>query len=351
MTDDVGKAAALLLRQLRANVLALLTLAALALGPAQAQLAYSAPPAPAAPPNASPSSPSTQRLPVITWTVLDYPPASILHNGAAPTSPAELGTGIVDRMMQEVIARLPQYRHEFRLANRQRIWASMRQGDHICDANAMKTAAREQWAYFAPAVLVPPMALVVRASDRSQFTQGAPSVSLRELLKKDFKGGLEPSRSYGPAVDQVLALADTTSSNGAATSPSAGTSTSGGTLLNLVALGRYDYTLEYPMVVQYTQQNRALATPLAVLPLREAQDWSVGYIACSRTAWGKAVLRDVDDALRAAFRSPAYRDILAAWLPPAYLRANQQRINAFYDSRPPSPALARATNARTGDTP
>jgi uncharacterized protein (TIGR02285 family) len=262
----------------------------------------------------------------ITWIMLDWPPLMVLQGEAAPATAAQLGAGIADRKLAELVSRLPQYRHGFQLSSRPRLWEAMRDGQNVCDVLAFKSQEREALAYFTPFLLVPPLSLVVRADAKPRITQGAGTVSLAMLMKKgEFSGGIEASRSYGPELDPLL------SAGAGKLSREGGPRT--GFMTQLLAVGRYDYTLEYPMVVEYMRQQQMLPQPLEVVPLKEAQNWAVSYVACTRNAWGKAVIQDIDAALRAAAMARPYREAMLPWLPAAYWQKNRARINAFYDER------------------
>ncbi len=262
----------------------------------------------------------------ITWAVKDWPPVMILQQGHAPASAAQLGRGWVDRMLAEIIARLPQYRHSFQLMNRQRIVGAMQDGVPVCDPSTLKTAERERWAVFTPAMPIPPVALVLRAQSRPAITGGAPVVSLSELAhRKGLTGRFEAKRSYGAAIDQVLAREGDNLSAELVSRP--------GQLTSLVAKGRYDYTLEYPMVVEYLQQMEQSPIVLDTVPLKEAQQWGVNHVACTRSPWGEAVVRDIDAAIRAASASREYREVLTPWLPAAYMQKNRARMAEFFDER------------------
>lgn len=300
------------------SALAVLAAVALACAPVGAQPVQGG----QAPAAVSAAAPERQ----ITWAVKDWPPVMILNNGLTPTTSAQLGRGWVDRMLAEIIARMPQYRHSFQLMNRQRILGAMQGGQPVCDPSTLKTAEREQWAVFTPAMPIPPVSLVLRAQSKAAITRGAPMVSLDELaLRKEVSGRFEAKRSYGTALDQILLREGDNLSAEVVSRP--------GQLTSLVAKGRYDYTLEYPMVVEYLQQQEPSSTPLDTVPLKEAQQWTVNFVGCTRGAWGDAVIRDVDAAIRAAASAREYREALHPWLPAAYLQKNRARMTEFFDER------------------
>jgi uncharacterized protein (TIGR02285 family) len=262
----------------------------------------------------------------ITWSLVDWAPMTLLRDGKAPATAAELGDGGLDRALAEIIQRLPAYKHEFKLLNRQRLIQTFEHGDNLCDAAWFKTPEREKVAIFSAAIALPPIALVVSKKARRAMTGGKPEVSLAGLIRNPaFKGRLEAGRSYGPGLDKVLA------DSGQAVPRDIVPTT--GALLNLLALGRFDYTLEYPMVARYFDTQSGKPPELEVVQLREARDWPVSYVACTRSAWGQRVIRDIDAAIRQAAKSTSYRNGFALWLPPGYLARNKAHVDRFYDAR------------------
>lgn len=260
----------------------------------------------------------------ITWSMIDWPPLTLLRDGKAPATAAELGDGALDRALAEIIQRMGGYKHEFRLLNRQRLVQTFEQGGNLCDAAWFKTPERERVAIFSAAIAVPPVGLVV--SRQAKAAIAGAEISLADLLRNPaLKGRLEAGRSYGPALDKVLAA------HGQAVPREIVPTT--GSLLNLLAVGRFDYTLEYPMVARYHGTLNPRQPGLEVVSLTESRDWPVSYVACTRNAWGRRVIRDIDAAIRQAATSPVYRNSFTPWLPADYVTRNRERMDKFYDAR------------------
>lgn len=264
--------------------------------------------------------------PRITWLVVDWPPYMILKNGAAPKTAEDLGQGVIDQSMAAFIRQLPGYTHDFELLSLQRIWKSIEEGSNFCYAAAYKTPEREKWAYFLPSIPVQPMGVVVPRRRKWLPTDETGSVSLAALLRtQSLKGRLEASRSYGPVLDQILSQ----SPNILPRDPVPKM----GSLLRPLAYGRFDYTLEYPIVVEYALQQAPFKDELEVLGLSEASEMPTAYIACTRNAWGKQVVLDVDNAIRKAAAGKELRKIYDPWLPKATRKKFNQSINEFFDQR------------------
>ena len=69
---------------------------------------------------------SAAQADTIRWVAQDVPPHFSFVQGHPPRSPAELGHGEVDGFMRVLLARLPQFRHEFVAAGTARYEAESR---------------------------------------------------------------------------------------------------------------------------------------------------------------------------------------------------------------------------------
>ncbi|HSY26785.1 MAG TPA: TIGR02285 family protein [Burkholderiaceae bacterium] len=278
---------------------------------------------------ATPSATAEEKS--IVWAMNDFPPNFIFPDGKLPTTVAELGQGYGDRSMANIIARLPQYRHQFLQANVPRIMAQMEHGSNLCFASVNKTPSREKFAYFTPIFLHPPMGLVVlRDRQSTSVLQSAPQ-SLANILKqhKDFQGYVESGRSYNPDIDSLISQDN--ASLRKITVPNTGH------LLRMLDAGRMDYTLEYPMMVEYQSEKMIVKNKMSVIPLVEAPDWIASYVACTRNPWGQERIHDIEVAIHDAARSQAFRDALNHWIPPEYLAEHRVKLKGFYDDLAKNP--------------
>ncbi|MEJ5999281.1 hypothetical protein [Paucibacter soli] len=261
----------------------------------------------------------------LTWAVVDWPPAFLLPKGQVPASVAELGEGQFDALFKELAKRMPGYLHRPELVNSARLWRKLGSGHAICAGALRKSAERLESAYFTPAVLLAPVSLVVRTSEAGAYLGADGRASMAELNSKSgLRGGLEAARSYGAALDALLAgpqalPRDTTSRVGQ--------------LTELVAIGRYDFTLEYAHVVEYLQRTGRTKVELSSLPLKEADEWETGYMVCPRTPWGLAAVTAIDKAIRQACAAASFREAYLRWLPPSMRQPRQAAMDAFCDAR------------------
>ena len=272
--------------------------------------------------------PQTTEIP---WAIEEWPPFVILNNGKAPRNPQELGDGAVDHMLLELIKRLPAYHHVFQLSNVQRLQRAMEQGENLCTAAAIKTTERLKYSYFTPAFLGSPMALVVQQARKEALIGDENPASLAKIIAQHGEEGrLQYLRVYGPQVDAVIEKSPVVVKRERV--PAAGF------LLRPLSQGLFGFTLEYPAAVEYARRQGRLAGPVLTLPIREAPDRVVGYVACTRNAWGKRVIEDIDSAIRQASVEPNYYDAIAKWLPSDYAKGFAPKMKDFYTRRNAGPA-------------
>lgn len=284
----------------------LLLLAALAMGPAHA-------------------SEDGQRH-QITWNLVDWPPFYLLKDGQPPATPEELGEGAIDGFLRLVLQRLPQYRHRFVVLNAPRAEVERKAGLGLCSPSSMRTPERLKDRYFTPALPTVQLQLVMQRERAAQLVNGR-RASLRELARRgDLEGVILNKRHYGPELEPWL---QPERGVRAIVAPKAAN------LLAMLEAGRMDYTLEYPMVVAHhqAQQRPGRQPTLVSLPIEEAGEPPIGYFSCNRNAWGKAVIADLDRALREVAALPEAAQIYQRWLAPELAASERQRFERFFAAR------------------
>lgn len=264
---------------------------------------------------------------LITWNLADWPPFYLLKDGQAPASVEELGDGAIDGFLRLVLQRLPQYQHRFVVLNGPRAEVERKAGLGLCSASSMRTPERLQERYFTPAMPTVQLQLVTQRKRGAQLSGSRGGVSLRELLRRgDVQGVVLAKRHYGPELEPLL---KDTPQVRTIVAPKAAN------LLAMLEVGRMDFTLEYPMVVAHHQamQRPGRAAPLQSLPIEEAGEPPVGYFSCNRNAWGRAVIADLDKALREVAALPETARLYERWLTPAQAARERARFERFFAAR------------------
>ncbi|MBT9500672.1 MAG: TIGR02285 family protein [Burkholderiaceae bacterium] len=271
--------------------------------------------------------PDTAPAKLIEWNVSDWPPFFVFQQGQLPVTAQDLGAGAIDGFLRLVIARLPQYQHRFVSMTGARAEVERKAGRGLCSPSSMRTPERLKERFFTPAMPTLPLQLVLRRERLPVIAGGKASVSLQQLTRRDDVQGLVMSkRQYGQALAQWVRPAPDSNIR-SLVAPRAGN------LLAMLAAGRMDYTLEYPMIVEYHQRQQGRTGDLVTLPIDELGEPPLGYFSCTRNAWGKAVIADIDGALRQVARLPEARQVYGPWMSEALRAGHQERIDRFFEQR------------------
>lgn len=268
----------------------------------------------------------------IRWVAQDVPPHFSFVQGHAPRSVAELGHGEVDGFLRVLLARMPEFRHEFVEASTARYEALSHDGETLCSAMHVRTPARAEWLYFSH--LYPPLAsreihVIVRRDFLPQLAQGRPQdgrLVLAELLKRqELRLLLARDRAFGAQIDQLLARQVVPRlAVGAQLSNQ---------LLDMLRAGRMDYTLEYPTVVKDYLRRVGDPDALVALPVAEGLSTLLATVSCSRTPEGRRHIEAIDAAVRALAREPNREAWVREWRGDKVDPADMKRLNAYMDER------------------
>lgn len=245
---------------------------------------------------------------------------------------SRVGFGVADRLVKYVSAQLPDIEHSVVRANAKRSLKMLQQGETACHASLIRSAEREQIAYFSNTLLLTPMQLIVRADKFEALPRDAQGeVDLRKLLADEtLRGVLTDKRSYGEYIDAILA---TRPENRAVFSHSHGDF--GGKLLQMLLADRADYLIDYPTAMDLLLNHSPGSDPQALrnLPIQGASELVVGGVACPRTAWGLAAITQIDRALSTPAGVALLRESSDRLLRPDARRVCASRQDAFYKDR------------------
>ncbi|MFY7863700.1 hypothetical protein [Roseateles sp.] len=226
-----------------------------------------------------------------------------------------------------ITQKLPHIRHEYLSTNAIRSWQMIQRGDPACRPLTVRTAAREEEAYFTDTMLAPPAELMVRRDKLTQVPRNsADEVDLAQLIQQaQLRGALARGRSYGEFIDGVLAqqprgthLADYA------------TQGYGERLQDMLAKGRADYWIDNSGALAKMQARELPAEAFVALPIQGAtQALRIG-IACPRTPWGLAAIRAIDQALGTAAGSALLRASIEEAFGPEALKRYGAQVEQFY---------------------
>ena len=233
-------------------------------------------------------------------------------------------------------------KHEVLIANVKRSWRMVEDGEPACHLGVLRTPEREAVAYFFDTHLIPPHQLMVRRSALARlprFTDG--DADLEKIwAEKQLRGAIVAGRSYGRALDALLATRPV------GVIDEYTTSDFGGNMLSMIAIGRADYTIEFDFVLANQQELRATVAAgnaggasgnakvstadLVSVPIEGFSSPVISGIACPRNAWGKRTIEQVERVLSTPQARQFMRDEFISHLSPEAQARYGSRIDAFY---------------------
>jgi uncharacterized protein (TIGR02285 family) len=252
----------------------------------------------------------------LLWLKRDLPPLFIFDG-------PQKSQGVIDQLLRQLIAGMPQYQHSVMKVNRARGLQMLHEPALTCDAALNWSKDRESWiAFSVPVFRAMSNGLAVRRIDREVLTPfiSDGEVDLAALLATgDVTMGIVAERNYGEFLDTLIKQAP----------PKALTLHYGndalGSLLQMQRLGRLRLLLGYRPEIRYQARQQGIAEDeLQFYPIRGTGKYLSGYIGCTDTPQGRQAIVEINELLRTLPRehlSEAY----AAWLDPEsrseYLKA------------------------------
>ena len=263
--------------------------------------------------------------PQMDWMTMDLPPVLMIQDGK-PTD------GFVDTILKLLFAEMPETQHRIQVLPAARLWANLARGAPMCFVTPLRTPEREKIAYFTSTQLIPPVQLVVREDMVDNLPRNAQGEVLPQPLFNSpyLRGLVTLGRGYTHSVDTLLQQRAAVSGVREIAAADSGVN-----VLQMLRLGRADYTLEFDYVVTYLQErNLSLqkGAPLKSLPIAGALPQIAG-IACPHTEWGRSMIVKLDAIVARISQRPDYQAAINRWLTPEVAKRYQKEMAEFYRQR------------------
>ncbi len=265
---------------------------------------------------------SAQAKDSLVWLKRDLPPLFIFDG-------PQKGQGVIDQLLRQLIAGMPQYQHSVLKVNRARGLQMLHEPALTCDAALNWSKERESWIAFSlPVFRAMSNGLAIRRNDREVLTPFLKDgeVDLAALLATgSVTLGIVAERNYGDFLDTLLKQAP-----GKVLTSHYGNDALG-SLLQMQRLGRLQLLLGYRPEIRYQAQQQGIAEDeLEFFPIRGTGKYLSGYIGCTNTPQGRQAIVEINQLLRALPRdhlSEAY----AGWLDPQSRSDYLQAARDFFE--------------------
>ena len=247
---------------------------------------------------------TTQAKTDITWLQLDWPPHQIISGPYA-------GEGTYDLLSKQLISRLPQFNHNIRLTNLQRMEQAFVQGETgICTMVGMLySPERAQNRVYSDAMIVASKMMMVftNPSLNQHPAVTGDTASLAELASdQTLKGAYQPDRQYPAAITELLSLPDT--------NLIAHNFTSEVNAIALLKNARVDYVIDYPERLNYFNQLLQHPLVLHIKNLSGIEKPVTSYIACSKDKAGVAAIDAINAVLPQLWQNDGYLSAMRRWV-------------------------------------
>jgi uncharacterized protein (TIGR02285 family) len=206
---------------------------------------------------------------------------------------------------------LPQYHFDIEFSQIPRISRLLNKLPNTCSPNRVKTPQRLKDNIFS-------LPLNIALGLRLYFKQTAQSNHLSQhTLNKDqqlislaslFTGkftytlGVEKGRSYGVFLDNEI---DSLEKHNLVTRSGDESTKS---LVKMLLRARIDYVIDYPLDINETLNTLSSDITLASLPIANAPNYIVGYVACHKGSLGQKIIDDINRELQKLYLSyPFYQ--------------------------------------------
>ena len=260
----------------------------------------------------------------LLWLKRDLPPLFIFDG-------PQKSQGVIDQLLRQLIAGMPQYQHSVMKVNRARGLQMLHEPALTCDAALNWSKEREGWiAFSVPVFRAMSNGLAVRRIDREVLTPFIKDgeVDLAALLATgNVTMGIVAERNYGEFLDVLIKQAP----------PKALTLHYGndalGSLLQMQRLGRLRLLLGYRPEIRYQAQQQGIGEDeLQFYPIRGTGKYLSGYIGCTDTPKGRQAIIEINELLRTLSRAPL-SEAYAAWLDPESRSEYLKAAKAFFEDQ------------------
>jgi uncharacterized protein (TIGR02285 family) len=244
----------------------------------------------------------------LTWLLRDFPPLTIFSGPQA-------GRGAIDKMMPELIARMPEYNHQIMHVNRARGTQMLQDPDvFACDPTLLWTPERDKTILFSiPTYATPGNGVTIERNNHDRFAPYLTEdghLDLAALLASDtVKVGIVGERSYGPVIDKVIRTT-TKPDNLILHYGNAAV----GSMLQMERMDRFQAIISYwPEARFHAQQQNIPLDELEFFPVKDAPKYQFAHIGCSKTEKGRAAIEIINREMR-TLRTTRLIDFYAEWM-------------------------------------
>ena len=252
----------------------------------------------------------------IMWQTYHRPPGTFNYG-------ENKGQGFVQKSLQMIIERMPEYQHEMPVTTLARAISDIQAGKQACHPALYITDERKKTMVFSNAsILNSNTRVITRPEKIVPFLENG-QVNLKKILQQDsLIFGHVKNRSYGNEIDGIF------NQYNQAKNIIQVDNIDLKRIFQMIERDRVDVSIAYPFEIQYyLDKNPQSAGQLAAYPIANIPLYNTGAVACPKNAWGKKIIQQVNTILKDIKPTAEYQQALLTW------RENEQNnplFNQYY---------------------
>ncbi|WP_338518324.1 hypothetical protein [Alteromonas gracilis] len=243
-----------------------------------------------------------ERQLTVTWAINDAPPFHVIEGEYQ-------NSGICDVLIDSLKDTMTHTTHETVLMPQNRVRMLSKQKENLCFPCLIKREDNDVWVYTDETVVHAPLGIIGRPEVLDPFLNEDGRIALESLVSSaPLRMGKPLARRYPdllqPLVDNVSKtrhFAELTGENATVR------------VLEQIDMGRLDYTLEYPSILQYYNMTQGASTLVYYETAELANNGVAGAIGCTNNAWGQDVVKRINQALPNVLNTPIYQKQQEFW--------------------------------------
>lgn len=243
------------------------------------------------------------------WSVMQWPPIMFLTG-------ENKGKGTIEWYLDYFQKNLVQYDHENSEMNFARVYLDLQKGNHFCHPFSIKTPDREKFVIYSKPyfIAVSPKLFMTR---KTWDELGRPEKYSFEKIIKDarFKGIVESNRSFTQKLDTIVDAGEQIGNLKRYVLKSE-------SIIQMMIRNRIQYTVEYPLAVDYFGLNDFMEIDIEELPT-----YSFLHVVCPRNDWGEKRIADINAAIKKGLKEKEFKEHMTTWRTPKALKIINQNYN------------------------
>lgn len=203
----------------------------------------------------------------------------------------------------------------------------------VCYPGSSEAVRRKEFAYLTSQYIQPAPRLVMSKAMAEKVNAKYKKITLKEILNdSSLRGVVDQSRSFGPEIDKLIRENSKNIKKGVF-------DTFSNTIFVMIQKDRVDYTIELPLILNFSKQKHKTDSSLVSMQLMDVEPYITQFLACSKTPEGLEVVKAADQLVRKNIQDPKYWEGVLLGMDASDRSHFQKEIDKFIKNRTESSVI------------